>query len=57
MDCLISPESVLVIAGEAVDDDGDGQGEDEDAAESTQASYQLAREGRWRQLSVSASLV
>ena len=39
---LGSPESVLVEAGEAVDDDGDGQGEDEDSGEGAETSDQFS---------------
>ena len=39
---LVPPEPVLVVAGEAVDNDGDGQGEDEHAAEGAQPAQELA---------------
>ena len=38
---LIPPESVLVIGGEAVDDDGDGEGENEAARAGTEAAHNL----------------
>ena len=39
---LVPPQAVLVVAGEAVDNDGYGEGEDEDAAEGAQTADQLA---------------
>ena len=42
---LVSPQSVFVVAGEAVDHNRDGEGQDEDAAKGAETSYQLAREG------------
>ena len=49
---LVPPQPVFVVAREAVDHDGDGEGQDEDAAEGTEAAYQLAREGGGGQLPV-----
>lgn len=37
---------VLVVAGEAVDDDGDGQGQDEDAEEGAESARHLAQHRR-----------
>ena len=42
---LVNPESLLVEAGEAVDDDGQGKGEAEDADQGAEASNDLAEEG------------
>ena len=42
---LVNPESLLVEAGEAVDDDGEGEGETEDADQGAEASDDLAEEG------------
>ena len=49
---LVPPQSVFVVAGEAVDHNRDGEGQDEDTAEGAEATYQLAREGRGGQLPI-----
>ena len=49
---LVPPQSVLVVAGEAVDHDGDGEGENEDATESTETADEFTGEGGGGQLSI-----
>ena len=44
---LVNPESLLVEAGKAVDDDGQGKGQAEDADQGAEASDHLAEEGLW----------
>ena len=41
---LVTPESVPVEAGEAVDHDGDGQGQDEQPSQGTKSADQTTKE-------------